>query len=138
MNMLLLYIAFTLGILTSENPKLTLNITNIETVKGHLVVGVFNTDENFLKDGSAIKTYTFKVDKTTKQIVISDLPKGEYAISLYHDENSDDQCNRNFLGIPKESYGFSNNVKPKFSAPTFNECKFTLSENTSLAIKLLN
>ncbi len=138
MTTLFLYIALSLGFISSDNPKLTLNVTNIESVKGNLVVGVFNTHENFLQDGSAIKTYTFKVDSTTKQIVISDLPKGDYAISMYHDENSDDECNRNFLGIPKEGYAFSNNVKPKFSAPSFDECKFTLSEDTSLAIKMLN
>ncbi|TDU40495.1 uncharacterized protein (DUF2141 family) [Gelidibacter sediminis] len=138
MNIIILSIALFLGMTTSEHPKLILNITNIESVKGNLVVGVFNTEENFLENGSAIKTYTYKVDKTSKQIVISDLPKGEYAISLFHDENSDAECNRNFLGIPKEGYGFSNNVKPKFSAPTYNDCKFTLSQDTTLTIKMLN
>ncbi|WP_299392291.1 DUF2141 domain-containing protein [uncultured Gelidibacter sp.] len=138
MNTLILYIAFTLSFFATDNPKLTLNITDIESVKGNIVIGVFNTADNFLKDGSAIKTYTYKVDATSKQIIISDLPKGEYAISMYHDENSDEECNRNFLGIPKEGYGFSNNVKPKFAAPTYNECKFVLTKDTTLAIKMLN
>ena len=90
-----------------------------------------------MKDGVA-KNYTIKINESTETIIISDLPKGEYAISLYHDENSDNECNRNFLGIPKEGYGFSNNVKPKFSAPTFEDCKFSLSSDRTIDIKLIN
>ncbi|QFZ55335.1 DUF2141 domain-containing protein [Oceanihabitans sp. IOP_32] len=44
--------------------------------------------------------------------------------------------NRNLIGIPKEPFGFSNNMKPKFAKPTFEECKFSLTENIELQIKL--
>ena len=56
---------------------------------------------------------------------------------LYHDENGDGKMNRNFFGIPKEPFGFSNNVKPKFSMPTFEECKFLLDENLELQVNLV-
>lgn len=138
MNTLFLYVAMISGFFSNDNPKLTVNVSNFESVKGTLVIGVFNSGKDFLKEGAAIKNYIFEVDGKSKQIIISDLPKGEYALSMYHDENSDGECNRNFLGIPKEGYGFSNNIKPKFSAPSFDECKFTLQKDTSLDVKLLN
>ena len=84
------------------------------------------------------KKYKIKVDKNTALININDLPKGEYAITMYHDENSDNECNRNFMGIPKEAYGFSNNIKPKFGPPKFKDCKFTLSDSETLQIKMIN
>lgn len=136
MNILILYLSFLTSFFGNDNPQLTIHVQNIKSLKGEIIIGVFNTDKDFLKDGVAIKNYTITVDKATETIVIKDLPKGEYAVSLYHDENSDKECNRNFLGIPKEAYGFSNNVKPKFSAPSYEDCKFTLAENKVLDIAL--
>jgi len=70
--------------------------------------------------------YTFK-----------DLPDGEYAVAIFHDKNSDKICNTNFLGIPKEGYGFSKNFKPRLSSPSFNDCKIDLNSNMSITIKLI-
>ena len=126
------------ALLANNNPKLTIKISNIEKMQGEIKVGVFNTGTNFLKQGAAIKNYSIKVDKNTALLTITDLPKGEYAITMYHDENSDNECNRNFIGIPKEPYGFSNNIKPKFGPPKYNDCKFIFSDNKTLNIKMIN
>lgn len=120
----------------AQSPELSLTISNIESLKGTIEIGVFNTSDNYLKEGAAFKNYSVDVTKETETIVIKDLPKGEYAISMYHDDNSDGKCNKNFIGIPKEAFGFSNNVIPKFSAPSYEDCKFVLNESTSMVIKL--
>ena len=138
MKSLLLLFGLIASLFPSNNPQLTIKISNIEKTKGEIKVGVFNTEHHFLKEGAAIKNYTIKVEKNTAVLTITDLPKGEYAISMYHDENSDNECNRNFIGIPKEAYGFSNNIKPKMSAPKYKDCKFDFSENKTLHIKLIN
>lgn len=137
MNLLLLYYFLASSFIITEKPQLTVEVQNIQEHKGKIIIGVFNTDKDFLKDGVAIKTYAIDVNKTTESIVIKDLPKGDYAISLYHDENSDNKCNRNFLGIPKEGYGFSNNIKPKFSAPSYEDCKFSLTGDLKLEIRII-
>ena len=49
---------------------------------------------------------------------------GDYAVTLFHDEDSSGKFKSNFVGYPLEGYGFSNNVVPQFSAPTFDQCKF--------------
>ena len=126
------------GIMAQENPSLTINISNISSTKGHLIIAVFKTDKNFLQKGSAFTNYSIVIEKDIESIKITDLPKGTYAVSLFHDENSDEECNRNFFGIPKEAFGFSNNVKPKLSAPSFNDCKFALTNDLVLDIALLN
>ncbi len=138
MKCILILFGLVATLIPTNNPKLTIKISNIEKLQGEIKVGVFNKETNFLKDGSAIKNYTIKVKKDSETLVITDLPKGEYAISMYHDTNSDNKLNTNFIGIPKEPYGFSNNVKPKMSAPKYHECKFDLAESTTLHIKLLN
>lgn len=138
MNSILIYFSFLLAFLPNENPQLTVNIQNIQSLQGEIIVGVYNSEIGFLGDETVIKEYKITVNETTESFIISDLPIGNYAISLFHDENSDGVCNLNFIGIPKEPYGFSNNFKPKFSAPKFEDCKFSLLKDYELDIKLIN
>lgn len=138
MKTILLLFGILSGLFPSNNPKLTIKISNIEKIKGEIKVGIFNTDTHFLKEGYALKNYSVKVENNTAILTITDLPTGEYAVTMYHDQNSDNECNKNFIGIPKEPYGFSNNIKPKMSAPKFKDCKFDLSENKTLNIALIN
>ena len=49
---------------------------------------------------------------------------GDYAVTLFHDEDGSGKFKSNMIGYPLEGYGFSNNVVPQFSAPTFDQCKF--------------
>lgn len=136
MYQLLLYLLLSAYIMPNPNPQLTITITNIEVVEGNIRIGVFNTNDTFLKKGYSFKEYKTAVKDSTQTIVIDDLPKGEYAFILYHDKNSDGKMNRKLIGIPKEPYGFSNNVRPKLSHPTFEECKFVLDDKLELEIKL--
>ena len=138
MKSLLLFFTLITSLIPTNNPELTIKISNIEKLKGEIKVGIFNNETNFLKDGYAIKNYSIKVQNNTATLIISDLPKGEYAVTMYHDENSDNKMNTNFIGIPKEPYGFSNNIKPKMSAPKYKDCKFTFSENKTVQIKLID
>ena len=136
MYTLLLYFILIAGFASNENPQLAIEIQNIEVVEGYIRIGVFNSEEKFLKRNSTFKNYIIAVESNTEKIVIDDLPKGEYAFILYHDINSDGKMNRKLIGIPKEPFGFSNNVRPKLAKPTFEECKFLLEDNLELKIKL--
>lgn len=136
MYILLLCFSLLAGFVSGENPQLTIKIENIEVLEGDIRIGVFDTSGNFLKEGFTFKKYKIAVENNTETIIIDDLPKGEYAFMLYHDKNADGELNRNFLGIPKEPFAFSNNVKPKFSKPVFEECKFSLEQNLVLHVSL--
>ena len=138
MNYLLICFILLTSNVSYENPELTIQIENIGILEGRIRIGVFNKGENFLKREAAIKHYYITVKSSTEIIKINDLPKGDYAFSMFHDENSDDEFNLNFLGIPKEPYGFSNNVKPKFSAPSYESCKFSLAEDRTVEVTLSN
>ncbi|HEY6036983.1 MAG TPA: DUF2141 domain-containing protein [Kofleriaceae bacterium] len=61
----------------------------------------------------------------------------DYAIVTLHDENNDNVFQKSLLGLPQEGYGFSNNAKPRFSAPSFDDCKFHFASGTlNLAIAM--
>jgi len=118
------------------NPKLTIEIHNIEVLKSNIRIGIFDKHGTFLKEASVFKGYIIPVKKTTERIVINDLPKGEYAFIIYQDKDSNGKLNENAIGVPKEPFVFSNNVRPKFSKPTFEECKFSLTSDRVIKVRL--
>ena len=64
------------------------------------------------------------------------LPEGVYAIGIFVDVNRNNRMDRNFVGIPKEQYGFSNNAKGSFGPPSFMDASFTVSGDLTLNIDL--
>lgn len=61
-----------------------------------------------------------------------------YAVSVFHDANMNERLDKNFMGVPKEGYGASNNPKKKMGPPNFDEAKFQLSgTEQSVEIKLM-
>jgi len=120
----------------SQTLNLRIQIENIEDINGILNIGIFNHENTFPIEGKEFRTVVAKVNKSTETVLIKDLPKGEYAISIFNDENLDDKCNTNFLGLPKEDYGFSNNFRPRFSAPKFDDCKLKFVNDTTIIIEL--
>ena len=122
---------------TEEPGSLSVNIPNIKGNKGEIVIGVYNSRENFPKVGMEYRVVRFPANAAGSTFRIQDIKPGEYAVAMYHDENSDGICNLNFLGIPKEGYGFSNNIKPIFSAPSFEDCKIKLTGDTHIAVQLI-
>ena len=65
-----------------------------------------------------------------------DIPDGTYAIGIFIDTNDNNKMDKNFLGIPKEQYGFSNNAKARFGPPSFEDASFILKDSLSLSITL--
>jgi uncharacterized protein (DUF2141 family) len=61
--------------------------------------------------------------------------KGFISLGLY-DENSNIKLDQNFIGIPKEGYGFSNNAESMVGPPRFKKCMFNLREKIKLDINL--
>ena len=120
----------------AEKFDLKITVTNVKTQKGSVEVGIFNNEKSFLLKGKEYRTGSKVVTNDTIVFVLKDLTQDDYAISLYQDINSDKKCNLNFIGIPTEPYGFSNNFRPKFAKPTFNDCKIELSTDKSITIKL--
>ena len=121
----------------SEKVDITVTITNINSQEGVVRLGVFNNSKYFLDAGKEYKTQVKKPSGDTLVFYFKDLPKGDYAVSLYHDINSDNKCNLSFLFRPTEPYGFSNNVKLKLFKPSYDDCKFTADKDMEITIALV-
>jgi len=138
MTTLLLFICLLFSSPPTEGHSLTITVDNIKTIEGTIEIGIFNKGDRFLEKEQAYKGISVEVTASSETVVVKNLPAGTYAISLYHDKNGNGAFDRNFLGLPKEPYGFSNNFKPKFSPPKFTDCCFNLTPNHSVTISLIN
>lgn len=87
-------------------------------------MSLFNTSEGFPdKEGKAIKKLQLNISGSSATGNFGSLPSGEYAIAILHDENNDLKMNTNWLGMPKEGFGFSNNTMGLFGPPSFSRAK---------------
>jgi len=119
---------------TVEKFSLIVQMSGFDSDKGKVFVAVYNKKKDFLenlyKGGTSIitdKKATFKFEN---------LEKGEYAVSIFHDENGNNKMDTNFLGIPKEDYGCSNGAKAFLGPPKYDDAKFQLTKNKSIDIKI--
>jgi uncharacterized protein (DUF2141 family) len=111
---------------TSTNAAvLSVVIGGFKNDKGTAVVALYNNGEGFPKSPQkALKTMTIRIINKQAAADFENLPPGEYAVSVYHDENSNKKMDTNFLGIPKEGVGNSNNAKGHFGPPKYSDAKF--------------
>ena len=118
--------------------KLIVDISGFPSSDGFAMVALHNSKESYKggEDSAIAKTKTMVVSKKV-QVVFTNLSYGWYGVSLYHDENSNGEMDKNAMGIPKEAYGFSNNAKGFFGKPAYKKVKFELnSTEKQIVIKL--
>jgi len=113
--------------LMAELPGVTVRVTNFPTTSGTVEVSLFDSAESFLVAPYLQKSG--KVDESGNfETRFVSLPAGEYAVVVVHDANDNGQLDRGFLDIGGEDYGYSNQVKPWFGRPDFDEVKFVFDE----------
>ena len=127
--------ALVAGSLNAQNKcKLSIVVDGVEKVKGSLIVGVY--DSSTYMKAAPVAWKIVKVTAETLTVEIDSIPAGEYAVSLFHDENDNGKLDRGAYGIPTEKYGSSNNAEGKMGPPTFKECKFIVEDKTVIYITL--
>ena len=108
--------------------SLTVEITGLENNKGQVIVNLLDSNE---KDLSDLKTSI--INKKSK-VTFRNLKDGLYAVRFIHDENRNNEFDTNFIGIPKEGFGFSNNAIGRFGPLDFSEWLFEVKGNTTIKI----
>ena len=117
--------------------QLTIQVQNIEIPEGTLFLGLFDSTVDYDNDKSKTGFFTQTlVSGSTANIVYEGLPSGWYAIKVYHDVNDNKTLDKNFMGFPKEQYGFSNNAMGTLGPPSFEESQFEIKEDTTHVVIL--
>jgi len=119
----------------AQNVEVT--ITGIRNSEGQMGIGVFRDNESFKKEQAYLELEFAKKEISSGEMKIRfTLPPGTYGIALLDDENSDDVMEYNFLGIPKEGFGFSDYYHTGLTMPKFDAFKFDIEEGQKKSINI--
>lgn len=126
---------FGLGIWTASSGQASVEVvvTDVRDATGTIMVALFQDPETFLK-----KPYSGKMTKAVEgqvHVTFDNVAPGEYAASIIHDANDNRKLDSNFIGIPKEGFGFSNDAMGTFGPPSFAKAKFRISGPVVIRIK---
>ena len=133
----LILLILTVGFLSVQTaPKkstLTDEVRGIKKSVGKIFVAVFRKKDDFPSASGRFK-YSIvdaKVGNTTANI---ELPNDTYAVAVFHDANDNTVMDKNMFGVPTEIYGFGNNARGTFSAPSFEEAAIELKQDKKIVV----
>lgn len=122
---------------TTREPEITIRFHSADSTEGEIVAAIFEDETSFRKRKDPLKRVRLKPDETeTVQWIVEGVEPGDYVVAAFVDSNGNSKLDKNFLGIPQESYGFSNNPRGKFGPPKYEDCLFHFAESTDLEINL--
>lgn len=121
----------------SQQAKITVKVKGIAEVKGMMSIALFSSEKEY----SSKDTYTLaervQITSTEFSFTFPEVPSGVYAVKIYHDVNSDEELDTNWIGMPKEPFGFSNDAKGRMGPPSFEAASFKAQGDTKLVITLM-
>lgn len=117
--------------------ELTVEVPNVTSAKGKIMFALYTSPNGFPQQAqNAFAVKSVPAAKGKISVSFTGVPSGICAVAVYHDANNDGKLNTNALGIPKETYGFSNNARSMFSAPSFEEAGVMVNKKQMISINL--
>ena len=127
----LLLLGVTLQGAANAQSLLIVRLTGFDSVSGVARIAVFDSPEFWPEDVEfSVRRISAAFTADTVVMTVRNLVPGTYAISAFHDEDSDSVFDRGLFGVPTENYGFSNGARGSMGPPDFEEAVFTVGADT--------
>lgn len=125
------------GDASAAESSLVVNVATRDS-QGQVHCHLFRSDDGFpMKFKKALKHAKSSVKDKKATCAFSELSAGQYAVVAFHDANSDGELDTNFIGMPKEGVGVSNNAKGRMGPPDYDDARFDFSgASKTLSIQL--
>jgi uncharacterized protein (DUF2141 family) len=107
----------------AEAATLSLSIEGLKP-RGQIMVLLFDAERSWNAKAGAVREIKRKVGAASAQILVEGLAAGHYGAMVFQDLNLDGRMNFNFVGMPLEPYGFSNNSRGLFGPPAWGKAAF--------------
>jgi len=115
---------------------ITVQINNLKNDNGFVLLGLHDQNTFMNSETPALNRIQEKIENGKIEVTFKNIPEGDYAIMVVHDENANNRMDFELNGMPKEQYGMSNN-NMSFGPPIFEDAKFKVEkENLNLKIRL--
>ncbi|MBL6667582.1 MAG: DUF2141 domain-containing protein [Crocinitomicaceae bacterium] len=123
--------------LFDNTDDLTVVVSGCKSQKGQLFIALYDDKDIFPIFGKQLIGEIVPLSKTPRhEFTFKDLAHKTYAIAVFHDLNSNGKLDKNAIGLPLEPYGFSNNARNTFSAPSFSQASFVHGDEQSISISV--
>ncbi len=116
--------------------RLIIKVKGCRSDRGKIMIALYDDASSFDKNRNAMYHKVIAIENGQAEVVFDQLPPGDYAYKIYHDENTNEKLDKNLLGIPKEGFGFSNNAKVRFGPPKFRECVMKIHQTAVSTVRL--
>ncbi len=113
---------------TKNSGKLTVIITGFSNEEGNCRFALDNSKAVYEREDSVWIGKVLPIVNKQVIVVIDSLSFGDYAVRVFHDENQNEEIDTNFLGIPTEDYGYSNDASDWFGPPSWEKAKFMFNK----------
>ncbi|MGC9330982.1 MAG: DUF2141 domain-containing protein [Bacteroidales bacterium] len=112
--------------INAQTYTVEVKVNNVKSNDGYISIALYNSAKTFLSDKKEdiFMGKKVKACKGSTIVRFENVPPGTYGMALLHDENNNNKMDKNYLGIPKEGYCFSENAKINFGKPKFEEARF--------------
>ncbi len=119
------------AVVAVQTGSIKVQFSKLRNTTGQLVVALYTSKDGFpVKLAKAAQKKIVQANDQKCEVVFDAIAYGTYAVSVFHDENSNGKLDTVFLiGIPKEGVGCSNNAKGHFGPPSFADSKFILDQS---------
>jgi uncharacterized protein (DUF2141 family) len=120
-----------------ESASIRVKMKGFRSEAGKAAVSLFASPDGFPNDSSKASNRVIKdIHNGVADVVFNNVSPGRYAIAVLHDENNNQKMDTNFIGMPKEGYGVSNNVRRKMGPPRFEDAAFEVKGKTTIDIEI--
>lgn len=109
---------------TAGAADLTIRVDAVKSADGKLMVAIYDKAADFLS--KPLKDLVVAPVAGSNTVLVKDLPPGDYAVAVFHDENGNGKMDANAFGIPTESVGFSNDAHGDMGPPSFAGARVSL------------
>jgi len=121
----------------AQSFNIQLKVEGIDEVKGEICIGIYGNQEDYSNSKNRVWGDCIMVDDDHFEYLIEGIPAGHYAISIFQDIDINGELNTNWIGMPTEPFGFSNNAKMRMGPPKYEDASFEIKEDTETTINLI-
>lgn len=116
---------------------LTVRVEGVNSQGGNIGVLLFTSTKGWPEDiHAAFKDVVVPAHQGVVTVKIEKIPAGIYAVAIGHDANMNHKVDKNFLGIPKEQWGMSNNPRALIKPPSFTTAQFELKGDAEIRVRM--
>lgn len=109
----------------TQAADLTVAVEGVKSANGQVLVAVYDSAATFLRQ--PVRVAAAEARPGAVMLAIAGLPAGDYAVSVFMDENGNGKLDKNPVGMPVEPYGFSNDATGRFGPPRFEDAQVRLT-----------